>query len=77
MKIKIKTYGLLRKYIPGEKNPYEMEIEEGATVSDLLKILKIPEEYIPIVTLSDKKVALSYTIKNGDELTFLPIMGGG
>ncbi len=77
MRIKIKTYGLLRKYIPEEANPYEIEVEEGITVSELLRILKIPEDYVPIVTVGDRKVEISYKIKNGDELTLLPIMGGG
>ncbi len=77
MRIRIKSYGLLRKYIPGEKNPYEMEIKEGSTVADLLNILKIPKEYVPIVTVGEKKVELNYSIKEGDELTLLPIMGGG
>jgi sulfur carrier protein ThiS len=77
MKVKLKTYGLLRKYIPKEVNPYEIELEEGITVKDLLNILKIPSEYVPIVTVGEKKVDLTYTIKDGDELTLLPIMGGG
>ncbi len=77
MRIKLKTYGLLRKYIPGEVNPYEMEIEEGTTVGALLNTLKIPNEYVPIVTVGEKKVEMSYIIKDGDELTLLPIMGGG
>lgn len=77
MKVKVRTYGLLRKYIPKELNPYEMEIKEGTTVADLLEFLRIPKEYVPIVTVEEKKVDLSYTIKDGDELTLLPIMGGG
>lgn len=77
MRIKIKTYGLLRKYIPGEVNPYEMEVKEGTTVSEILNILKIPNEYVPVVTVGEKKVDMSYLIKDGDELTLLPIMGGG
>ncbi len=77
MKIKIKSYGLLRKYIPKEANPYEIEIKEGSTVADLLNILKIPNEYVPIVTVREKKVDLSYSIQEDDELTLLPIMGGG
>lgn len=77
MRIKIKTYGLLRKYIPEEVNPYEMEVKEGTTVSEILNILKIPNEYVPVVTAGGKKVDMSYLIKDGDELTLLPIMGGG
>lgn len=77
MIIKLKTYGLLRKYIPNEVNPYEMEIEEGTTVEALLCALKIPQEYVPVVTAGEKKVEMGYIIKDGDELTLLPIMGGG
>lgn len=77
MKVKIRTYGLLRKYVPEELNPYEMEIKEGTTVEGLLETLKIPKEYVPIVTVGEKKVDLSYTIRDGDELVLLPIMGGG
>ena len=77
MKVRLKAYGLLRKYIPNEANPYEIELEDGTSVKDLLNILKIPSEYVPIVTIAEKKVDLSYIIKDGDELTLLPIMGGG
>lgn len=77
MRIKLKTYGLLRKYIPEEANPYEMEIEEGTTVEALLHTLKIPHEYVPIVTVRGKKVEMDYILKDGDELILLPIMGGG
>jgi len=44
---------------------------------ELLNILKIPREYVPVVTVAERKVDLSYKIKDGDELTLLPIMGGG
>ncbi len=77
MRVKLKTYGLLRKYIPKEANPYEMEVREGTSVGDLLNILKIPREYVPVVTVAEKKVDINYIIKDGDELTLLPIMGGG
>ena len=81
MWIEIKIYSRLKQYLslpPDLMGKEKLEMEEGATVGDLLKMLNIPDELKIVVILNgiscfDKERAL----KEGDVLALFPLMAGG
>ena len=42
MKVQVKLYAHLRKYAPGDEATFELEINSGTTVAELIEILEIP-----------------------------------
>jgi len=47
------------------------------TVSDVLKILDIPEEEASLILINGKDAELSSVFKEGDYLVLFPPVGGG
>ncbi|MEW6456894.1 MAG: hypothetical protein AB1410_09325 [Acidobacteriota bacterium] len=79
MRVRIKAFGILRKYIPSERNVFELEIESNHSVLDIVTNLKIPKDYIHAITSQNhnKTVDFSYIPQDGDEIVLIPVMGGG
>jgi hypothetical protein len=77
MKVKIELLGLL--HIKGVKNNSIIEVNEGATVSDIYTVLNILKDHqrfiIPFI--NGTEVRKSATINDGDTVKiFLPTGGG-
>jgi sulfur carrier protein ThiS len=52
------------------------EIEPGRSIDELLREENLsPEEYVPSV--NGKVVTTDYILKEGDELTLVPVVSGG
>ncbi|MBO8175012.1 MAG: MoaD/ThiS family protein [Thermococcus sp.] len=73
MKIRIKLYGELALQLSPE---FEIEIEEGSTVEDLLRKLKISAEEHHIL-VNERKVGKNYKLKENDYVKLLPVVYGG
>lgn len=79
MKIEIKLFASLTKY---KNNPRiqadgYMDIEENATISEVIEILKIPEELIKLMFLNGIHAKKERGLKDGDRLGLFPPIGGG
>jgi len=78
MKINLRLFGKLREKIPGTnpKNNYvattEMEIEEGATIANVLEKLGIRQEEVSHLFLNHDYSALDRRIRDGDRLAIFP-----
>ena len=78
MKIKVKVFATLRKYIPDESSgQQEVELAEGATVGDALAKLKIPESEVAFVFVNSTRQKLDEPLTAGDELGVFPPIAGG
>ncbi|MQY76652.1 MAG: hypothetical protein GH155_03395 [Spirochaeta sp.] len=77
MKIKIKYNAILN--LPGVTSGSEIEIKDGATITELLALYRIKEAHqryiIPFVNGQNQR--LSYKLGNGDSLNLLLPAGGG
>ena len=76
MKIKVKVYATLRKYI-GDKSSTELEVDEGTTVGQVLAELKIPEDQVAFVFVNSVHKELDYALAQGDDLGVFPPIAGG
>jgi sulfur carrier protein ThiS len=80
MRISVNIYSQLRYYLPaGEKFPKEKEWEvpEGSTIECVVDKLKLPKQVLVTVLLNNNSTAQSASLKEGDVLHILPMMGGG
>ena len=71
MKVIVKFYATLRD-LTGKKEPIEVQLEEGATISQLLDELYLDSGIKEAMMAEDQKVKPNITIlKNGREIRFL------
>jgi len=83
MKIRLKLYALLGKYLPSnaEKNEADMEVANGTTIVQVLASLNVPEEDCHLVLVNGVFVAPSERhsreLEEGDALAIWPPVAGG
>ena len=83
MKIRIKLYALLGKYLPpnAEQNEADMDVAEGTTIVEVLASLMVPLEECHLVLVNGVYVAPSErstrALEEGDALAIWPPVAGG
>ncbi len=83
MKIRLRTAGILRKYLPpgAQASAAELDLEEGATPMDVIRKLGMPEEASYLVTLNGSAVPTAEreirTLSPDDDLAIMPPLRGG
>jgi sulfur carrier protein ThiS len=80
MRISVNIYSQLRYHLPaGEKflKEKEWEIPEGSTIKCVVDKLKLPKQVLITVLLNNNSAAQTASLKEGDVLHILPMMGGG
>ena len=78
MKIHVKLFATLRKYLPGQsKQQLDLELSDGSTVSQVLQQLGVPESEVAFVFVNSKQHKLDQPLSPGDELGIFPPMAGG
>jgi molybdopterin converting factor small subunit len=80
MRVSVKLYATLQEYSPpgtelGEAFPIDLE---GQTVHELVNQLGIKDEQAKIVMVNGVRIdALSYVLKENDQIVIFPPIGGG
>ncbi|MCW8915500.1 MAG: MoaD/ThiS family protein [Magnetovibrio sp.] len=83
MLITIKLFASLDKYLPdgAVKNQVPMTVEEGVTVLDVIKSLKLPQEHCHLVLIDGVYVAPTERetriMAEGEALAIWPPVAGG
>ncbi|MEM7543464.1 MAG: MoaD/ThiS family protein [Pseudomonadota bacterium] len=83
MKITFKLYASLAKYLPREahRNQIAVDVEQGATVADIIARFNVPEKSAHLVLVNGVFVPpdarLSQTLTAGDTLAIWPPVAGG
>ncbi|MEO0289780.1 MAG: AmmeMemoRadiSam system radical SAM enzyme [candidate division WOR-3 bacterium] len=75
IKVKVRFYEELSDYLPLDlrKREFEIEIEEGKKVRDILKIFGIKEREVHLALVNGENSFLDREIKEGDRVSFYPI----
>jgi molybdopterin converting factor small subunit len=78
MKVKIKLFATLRKYIK-EKDGGTciLELPESIKVQEVLDILNIPDDIPKIILINGIQKGLDDTLKDEDTLSVFPPIAGG
>lgn len=79
MKIEVKLFASLSKY---KNNPLiledgHMDLEDNATIRDVIETLNIPENLIKLIFLNGVHAGKEGELKDGDRLGLFPPIGGG
>lgn len=83
MKIRVKLYASLGGYMPAtvKGNEMDLELAEGANVTEVLQSLKVPEEMCHLVLVNGRYVPPSdrpgHLLEEGDSLAAWPPVAGG
>lgn len=83
MKVRIKLFALLGQYLPpgAKDNQAEMEMADGATVSDLARRLNLPPEHCHLVLINGVYVSPGERdgreLSEGDTMAVWPPVAGG
>ncbi len=83
MRVRIKLYATLGKYLPddAEKNEADLEIAEGSDVAGITARLGLPDEMCHLVLVNGAFVAPSERptrqLEDGDHLAIWPPVAGG
>ncbi len=79
MEVEIKLFGNLGHYLPDGGNRFSVTkaYEEGITVQEMLKELKLPEQKPVLVMVNGIRADGGYILKDRDEVSlFSPAEGG-
>lgn len=77
MGIKVKLVGLLKKYA-SQGDSVNLEDADGRTVAEVMVDLGIPSASVSIALVNGRHTeSWDYILREGDELTLLPPIGGG
>jgi sulfur carrier protein ThiS len=77
MRVTIKLYSNLKRYLPEKTETAEIEIESGATIHALLTRLGVPDSDVWMSAVNDQVVDDSTVLRNGDLLEVFEPVGGG
>ncbi len=75
MKVNVVLFGTMRKYASQDK--FEMDLDEGATLGDLLDRLKIEERIYIIVLVNGRRADETTPLSDGASVHILTPVGGG
>ena len=79
MEIEVKLFGNMGHYLPegADRFSFKRSLDEGATVQDLLKELKIPETMPVLAMISGQRVEPTYALKDRDDVALYSPAAGG
>lgn len=79
MKVEINLYATLAGYLPDEVKQAGgiMDVEEGLTVHQLMRKLKVPDDYVKLVFIDGLHAGKDSVLRDGSRLGVFPPVGGG
>ena len=79
MKISVGLYAILQKYLPPKSTGRrcELELEDGATVGDLLQLLKVPAKLAALRLVNGVQSKPNKKLSDGDAVSIFPQIAGG
>ena len=80
MRIEIKLYASLARYMPGQNagiTSQAIEVEEGTTVGKLLGSLEVPANAVKLIFLNGIHAQVDQLLRDGDKLGVFPAVAGG
>lgn len=76
MQIFVTLYGDLKRHAPGDQPHFALELDPGATLKDIHRMLAIPEGQ-HVTLINGRRSIPDATVADGDTLVLLPPISGG
>ena len=79
MRVEVKLFATLASYLPEPSNGGSaiVDVPDGSTVRQLLRMLGIPEELPAIALVNGRDAVPEQVLEEGDVLTMFPPLAGG
>lgn len=80
MRIEVRLYATFAKFGPTQRagDPFEVELEDSASLTDLIRKLGIPEGEVHLVIVNGRIIHdRSQALGNADRVGLFPPVGGG
>ena len=77
MKVTVRVFGALKRFLPGKAETVTVDVAEGTTVDALVRSYNIPDEEVWIVTVNGTKALPLQLVREGDEVAIFSPVGGG
>ncbi len=79
MKVRVRLFGTLRRYVSDydPEHGHEIEIPDGAKVEDLIAHLEISESNAPVVTVNSRISKIDDELIDGSEVNLIQLVFGG
>ncbi len=78
MQVQVKVFATLRRYVTvAAGDALNIELPEGATIADLINVLKLPSDQVKVVFVNGRAREDNWQVKPGDEIGIFPPVGGG
>ena len=74
MKIELKLFTSLRK---NRDKKYQFDIQPGSTPADLSELADIDPREVKMVLINGRVSSIDAELKEGDSVSFFPVIGGG
>ena len=76
MRITVKLYGDLKRNAPGDRTEFELTLDPGATVGDVLRMLSIPKDH-HVSLINGQRAFPGSCFESDDTLVLFPPVYGG
>ncbi len=79
MKVRVRLFGTLRRYVSDydPEQGHEVEIPDRAKVEDLIAHLEISESNAPVVTVNSRISKIDDELIDGSEVNLIQLVFGG
>ena len=79
MRVHVKLFATLRRYVKSAVYgvPLEVDLDEGATIADLVHHLNLPAEEVKLAFVNARARPDDWRLEQGDEVGIFPPVGGG
>ncbi len=79
MLVHVKLFATLSRFSSGRYSgaPFDMELPEGSTLADVVRLLNIPVEEAKVTFVNGIIQSMDWIIQPDDEIGIFPPIGGG
>ncbi|MCF8104384.1 MAG: MoaD/ThiS family protein [Desulfohalobiaceae bacterium] len=77
MRLTITLLGDLKRFAPGHGEEFELDLESGADIADLLQHLGLGSNRSKIVLVNGRQAREDRVLADADHVTLLPAVEGG
>jgi molybdopterin synthase sulfur carrier subunit len=78
MRIEVRLYATLRRYVPSAvEGIIAVDVPEGSTAGDVIAKVNIDAEEVRILMINGRSSPLDKTLAEGDRMGLFPAVGGG
>jgi molybdopterin converting factor small subunit len=79
MRLRVKLFAFLTRYHDNLSSgtPFEVDLQEGTTLADLLRALQVPDEEVKMTFVNGLAQSEDWQLKDGDEVGIFPPIAGG